>query len=152
MSGISRAKRISLLLEKQKYHVCFANKFTKQIYHALLARHIPPPYNRAVTHRGAKPLTPTLEGISFYQPDEVGLHREETSSTKWISSAKRISLRACLASHFLLQKLHRTRSRYGVAFVYMRCSFIYKVRLFDYFYYHIKCFIQKAGVIVYPPS
>ena len=26
-AGISRAKRISLLLEKQKYHVCFANKF-----------------------------------------------------------------------------------------------------------------------------
>ncbi|MBQ8290106.1 MAG: hypothetical protein IJY01_04480, partial [Clostridia bacterium] len=29
----------------------------------------------------------------YNQPDEVGLHRGATSSTKWTSSAKRISLR-----------------------------------------------------------
>ncbi|MBQ8290125.1 MAG: hypothetical protein IJY01_04585 [Clostridia bacterium] len=34
-----------------------------------------------------------------YQPDKVGLHREATSSTKWTSSAKRISLQAPRAHH-----------------------------------------------------
>ena len=43
-------------------------------------------------HGGSKPPP-------YNQPCEAGLHREATSSTKWTSSAKRISLRARLASH-----------------------------------------------------